>query len=392
MTTHRWFFLIFAVVLLFIPVWASSQDRNIKNQAFGIVVYAEGGEVAIFRKGEYITFDLSLADIVGLPILEGDLIQTEKASFLELQMYPTETIVKIAENTTFTVVGLSAGGGATLDLAYGRLRSKVQKISGRDPFLVRGRGAVAGVRGTDFGYDFVAERDGAGISADTKIYCFEGAVEITGPEKLLESPGPQKAPEVVIITANEMVRVRETRPAEVLPPDQESPPVPESRHEKVLVFEKTEIEKPVLAFWDKNTFQAEPTPIDKIQAVFPDLPELLKSETVQPEKFKRPEPIIRKEEVPDSVAPPPVAEAAPAVPAPEPQKPAVVEADWQQRIKELQRTRLRVGSLGLFAIGAATFFISMQNEAGPASGMVFMVGGGLLSLVGTGLFASTFGD
>jgi hypothetical protein len=372
--------LLWAALFYIIPSAAYSQADSIKNQAFGIVVYAEGGEVAIYRKGEYITFDLSLADIVGLPILEGDLIQTEKSSFLEIQLYPTETVVKISENTTFTVGGLSSAGGATLDLTYGKVRSKVQKIAGRDPFLVRNRGTVAGVRGTDFGYDFIAEKEGTLIFTGTKIYCFEGSVEITGPGTRPDVPAgsvPEKVPEVVVLTANEMVRVRE--------------------EERIMVLEKTEIEKPVLAFWDANAFRAEPTPVEKIPEVYPGLPAMLESENIQPEKFKRPEPLILRQEAPDRAAPPAemelkAAETAPVGPAPETQKPATVEADWQKRIKELQRTRLRVGSLGLFAIGAATFLMSMNTEAGPASGIVFMAGGGLLSLVGTGVFVSTFGE
>jgi hypothetical protein len=143
---------------------------------YGIVLYAEGTEVSLYRDGELRTYDVMTDDVLGMPLLEGDLLQTEDATFLEIQLLPSRTVVKIAENTSFRVAAVGEGGGGDIALSYGRIRARVERLSGDDEFRIRGAGYVAGVRGTDFGYDVTVSRGSESLRAD--VYVFEGEIAL----------------------------------------------------------------------------------------------------------------------------------------------------------------------------------------------------------------------
>ncbi|MFW6250557.1 MAG: FecR domain-containing protein, partial [Alkalispirochaetaceae bacterium] len=147
---RRLFLLLLLITFLLASV--SAQER----EAYAFVIYAEGYDMTIFRNEELLTYDVLRDNVIGMPLLPGDLIQTDPETFVELQVMPSRTVIKVAENTTFRIEEIGGAGGGSFDLAYGRLRAKVDRIAGNEEFQIRGRSAVAGVRGTDFGYDFVA--------------------------------------------------------------------------------------------------------------------------------------------------------------------------------------------------------------------------------------------
>lgn len=153
--------------LVIVPIAAFSQSRN----AYAFIIYAEGQEMSVYRNDQLTTYDVVADSVIGMPLLPNDLIQTEAQTFVEIQIMPSRTVIKVAENTTFRIQTLGGDGGGVFDMRYGRLRAKVERITGNEEFEVRGSSAVAGVRGTDFGYDLTFQREGV-RALDTKIYCF----------------------------------------------------------------------------------------------------------------------------------------------------------------------------------------------------------------------------
>jgi hypothetical protein len=114
-------------------------------------------------------------------LVPGDQIQTGEKTSVELVMMPRRSRLRLSENTVVTIRDLGEDGSTGLELLYGRLRSKVVKMtSGDAPYRVSSQSFIAGVRGTDFGCDVLAARPGE--SASTRVYCFEGSVELKSAE------------------------------------------------------------------------------------------------------------------------------------------------------------------------------------------------------------------
>jgi hypothetical protein len=282
------------------------------------VIYAEGFNMSIYRNDTLENYDVLVDDVIGMPLLPGDLVQTDAGTFVELQVMPSRTVVKVAENTTFEIESLGGAGGGTFNMSYGRVRARVERIASNETFEVRGFSAVAGVRGTDFGYDMVVQRD-ATNELQTNVYVFEGEVEVSeapptagtaasdaGDPTAGDGPSDGAAPEDgapepqrVTIRANEMVNVVSTIPAalqeraeelavpgtgEDTPPPSTAPPV------QKVSFTQEAIRQDIQQFWDRQDFQEEAIDPAEVEKVFPGINarvERLSDERRQYEELQR---------------------------------------------------------------------------------------------------------
>ncbi|PKL08769.1 MAG: hypothetical protein CVV51_07245 [Spirochaetae bacterium HGW-Spirochaetae-7] len=168
------------------------------------IEFSSGDDIVVIRSGKRLPFK----DSIGLELLQGDQVQTGKGVFVEIRLGTGSTILKLAENTTFLLERLESGQ-TSLQLVYGRMRAKVEKLAGTDSFSVRSPQAVAGVRGTDFGLDVIASRSVVAAATMTRAYCFEGSVEIVvyvrSTAQAAESL--EAIPRSYIIGAGEMVKI-----------------------------------------------------------------------------------------------------------------------------------------------------------------------------------------
>ncbi len=259
--------LVLAIAVMPLPVAAQ------QTTPYAFVIYAEGYDLSIFRNGELQTWDVLVDDVIGMPLLAGDLVQTDAQTFVEIQLMPTRTVVKVAENTTFEIERLGGDGGGSFNMTYGRVRARVERISRDDSFQIRGFSAVAGVRGTDFGYDMVVERE---LTAElqTRVYVFEGEVEVSSredqetqvAEEGMETPA---RPEPVRLTSNQMVSVITEAPVQARPevdlqevPSVQPPP-------KAVTFRQQEMESQIQEFWSRQDFREEPVDPEMVDERFP---------------------------------------------------------------------------------------------------------------------------
>ncbi|GAB1454867.1 hypothetical protein MASR2M48_01670 [Spirochaetota bacterium] len=161
--------LLFAMAIIGVHAWADAS-------AVAVIEYTSGDDVIVIRSGKRVV----MHDPIGVELLEGDQIQTGKGVFLELRLIHGSSsggaIIKLAENTTFALDTMTEGQTA-LRLVYGRVRAKVEKLTGTDAFSMRSTNVIAGVRGTDFGLDVIASRSAMSINT-SKTYCFEGTLEV----------------------------------------------------------------------------------------------------------------------------------------------------------------------------------------------------------------------
>lgn len=211
----------------------------------GEIVYAEGKDFSVVRQGNRTSYAVSDPQVIGLPVAEGDLIQTGGGTFVEVQLLPRGSVIKIAENSSFLFKGLGPEGATvSLGLLYGRVRAKVATLSGNDSFTIRTGSTVAGVRGTDFGMDSIIQpydnqtSDAVpSFTPSVRVYCFTGQVAVL-PEST-EDVIPPSAP-AVIIKKNEEVKV-----------DLSSP---------IPLVERKSLEADTVQYWSQNDFKGS-TPV-----------------------------------------------------------------------------------------------------------------------------------
>ena len=196
-----------------------------------VIVYAEGDGFTLVREGETEFYEVDYDDVLGMFLYAGDTILTEEDTFLEVQVTSNASLIKIAENTTFEFETIGTHGGGTLKVVYGRIRAKINKLTNDDKFQVTGIGTVAGVRGTDFGYDLTFGQDVSASESNeaiTTVYCFEGSVQVEQ-----ENTETNEIKDI-LIGANQMVVTSSEK--------QEAP---------LVIYD---IEEEIDKFWEENTF------------------------------------------------------------------------------------------------------------------------------------------
>ncbi|ADK81392.1 FecR family protein [Sediminispirochaeta smaragdinae] len=169
----------------------------------GYIVFSDGGGFEIVRDGQKRYYDPLVDYVEGTELHFGDYINTYEHAFLEILLEPGDRIIKVSEQTSFSIPkGSSAEDVGSLRLTYGRVRARVTKLAGGRSFEVQGPSATAGVRGTDFGFDVIAEKTGDSLEATARgaVYCFEGAVDVVSAE----------SHEELVLDAGTMVLLNET--------------------------------------------------------------------------------------------------------------------------------------------------------------------------------------
>jgi hypothetical protein len=108
------------------------------------------------------TFDVKDKMGASVTVQDGDDMQlgwtivTGKGDLAELKLNHTGTIIKIAQNTNFTLTQLrsDAAGQDVFSLAFGKIRTVAGKASGKDQYQIKTLSAVCGVRGSDIVVEF----------------------------------------------------------------------------------------------------------------------------------------------------------------------------------------------------------------------------------------------
>lgn len=196
--------------------------------AWAEVEYSVGDDIVVIRAGRPVSVD----DLIGFRLAEGDQIQTGRGAFVELRMMPSGGMIKLSENTAFVLSAISSSSDRNFKVLYGRVRAKVDKLASKASFNVHSDVATAGVRGTDFGYEVVTEK-ATGAEAQkpvTRVYCFDGSVVVA-----VTQPGVEVSEEV-LVKSGKMVKVEE--------------------REGVWVPELVPLPEDVRSFWKANEFVA----------------------------------------------------------------------------------------------------------------------------------------
>jgi hypothetical protein len=109
----------------------------------------------------------------GMKLGVGWTVKTSKGDIAEVELTHNKTIIKISQNTTFTVkaLGDTKANPNVLAVAAGKIRTVAGKATGNERYRIEGGAAVCGVSGTDF--IFTVPEDGS----DAILQTLEGLVE-----------------------------------------------------------------------------------------------------------------------------------------------------------------------------------------------------------------------
>lgn len=156
-----------AVILLLVTPLLYAQTTP-----YGVLeYYGDDLELAIYDED-----DFEVNFFLGMDLSPGDRIVTENTT-VEIRLAPNGTIMKIAENTSFTLEALQGRENSLsnrFSVSRGKLRTVAARVRGA-AYEVGLPGAVAGVRGTDFVVD-VAE------DVRQQLVVLEGEVAFSLPE------------------------------------------------------------------------------------------------------------------------------------------------------------------------------------------------------------------
>lgn len=227
-------FLIAALLLCsaFMPLW--SQASSGADAVAGSLIYASGTSFEVVRDGKSVEYNLAANTVEGLEFYPGDYINTYKGTFLEIQVTGSSNVLKIAENTSFKIEETSEPDVSNYKVSYGRVRARVKKMAGLSQFALTGPSMVAGVRGTDFGYDILYNSEKN--TTVSSVYCFEGQVEVQPTAKIVTEE------ESIELAADEMISISEIS----------------ADMEPRYTFQREALSAEIEAFWRQYDFQATP--------------------------------------------------------------------------------------------------------------------------------------
>ncbi|MEM5946971.1 hypothetical protein WKV44_00270 [Spirochaetia bacterium 38H-sp] len=233
------------VVFFFLFIYGLS--FSFSDNAFGVILYAEGKEFSIYREGNFRTFNISRDVVVGIPVYPGDLVQTSSGTMVEIQVIPGDTMIKVADNTTCEFTDFFPGGGLSAKIAYGRLRVKAENISSSSEIQITGRTFVLISSGGDIGYDFVAAKTGDRITT-SRAYVISGSAMVS----------PVDSSETVELSSSSMFEIYE------IASNTANPGI--STESK-----KLDISEELISFWQRKGFVTSALSLDLVQKLYPDL-------------------------------------------------------------------------------------------------------------------------
>ncbi len=250
---QTWLSLLFLCAVL-LPLSAQSDDDSEAHA--GSLIYASGSGFELVRNGTKEEYDLSTDIVEGLEFRSGDYVNTFDGTFLEIQVSGSANVLKISENTSFKFDKSAQTNTSQYEVSYGRVRARVRKLAGLEQFAISGPSMVAGVRGTDFGYDVLYDVEEQTTIAS--VYCFEGKVEVEPTVQVIEEAEqseldadavPQKI-NPIEIEADEMVQVRELTGRQAADTG------------TVFALRRTKVEEEIRSFWKENDFKALPVELE----------------------------------------------------------------------------------------------------------------------------------
>jgi hypothetical protein len=165
------------------------------------------------------------------------MLQTGPDDFVEIQLGPSGTVIKLAENTSLVYLGPQENGPGSpaLEMLYGRMRI-VSGTGNRESVLVRTGNAALRLGEGDIGIDYMVLPGSTGAAQTRpvlRVYGFAGSAEII----------PSAAPGESVVSSIGIVKGES---------------VSTEWHTPLFLVEKKSLEEDMLLYWDRHNFKGRP--------------------------------------------------------------------------------------------------------------------------------------
>ncbi len=157
--------LLLLLLILAVPFFAMAQNTG----PYAVLAYYEDDQALEITDAS----GAPVTDIYyGMELEDGDTIRT-KGTVAELQLEPNGSIIKLAQDTVFTIVNLQTSDSDSNDfkLAAGKIHA-IAARAGFARYTIKTQSAVAGVRGTDFGVISIP-------GSEEKAFVLKGLIDYT---------------------------------------------------------------------------------------------------------------------------------------------------------------------------------------------------------------------
>jgi hypothetical protein len=213
-----------------------------QDSGSAVIYKAEGADFSLSFRGEQHILTPEAAASGEAALNPGALIQTGSGVFLEIQLLPSGTLIKVSENTSFVFNGYDLSGRfADFGLLYGRMRLVSGTGGETGTAVVRSANISVRIEDGDWGIDYVMEPLAHGRGGAPRpmfrLYGFRGRAEVF---PFPSGGSPIQAGEIQSIAVHE----NESLVLEVASP---------------MVFaERKALDKEIIDFWQHHNFYGTP--------------------------------------------------------------------------------------------------------------------------------------
>jgi hypothetical protein len=144
------------------------------------IYHVEGTDFALTLNKERTVFPAATVNGGGMTLERSGVIHTGAHTFLELQLIPSGTVVKLSDNTSLIYNGIDGNANfVDLGLLYGRIRVVAGNgFAGENYVVVSSGGVSARLEKGDLGVDYLLEPDNTTPRPLFRVYSFRGSAEV----------------------------------------------------------------------------------------------------------------------------------------------------------------------------------------------------------------------
>ena len=144
-----------------------------EEETIARIFFADGNGFSLATSERVFVYTPEKINANGLLISKSDMIQSASGSTVEIQLAPSATVIKLAENTSFIYTGPN-----TYSVPYGRIRIVTGPNQG--PIVIQVHNAHINFTGGDIDIDFlydpnITQTDPTPV---VSVYCFSGYAEL----------------------------------------------------------------------------------------------------------------------------------------------------------------------------------------------------------------------
>jgi hypothetical protein len=228
------FFLFFLFSLLgFVPFSVGAQESS---APVAHIFFTGDAGFTLTTSGRSFVYSGAGIDNKGFPLSRADILQTGAGGTVEIQLVPSGTVIKLAENTSFIY-----NEHNNYQLLYGRIR--IITGTNQAPIVISTDSAKIDVSGGDVDVDYIfepiPEQGSSGLLL--RLFCFAGTAQISPffPVSPLAQPSdaPANIPAMIVMEGESLLY---------------------QASDSMLLAEHKPLDEAIIKYWDRHYFEGNP--------------------------------------------------------------------------------------------------------------------------------------